>query len=243
MDLKPTPADSGRSVAAMWMGTAVFLIGLSLPLFYASFQPPGGYQILGGRRFNAFNFQATGFQFAKAAPSSRIWALLFVLLIVLGVRTLLYFTSRRTGESLDSPAAKHLNTTVVVAKGIHAITGSIVALGWLVVFSVLFLLSHTPIVHPAIPLSGSNGILSSFENPTSPGPTFETPYFTVSLGLGMLFLIIGILLCLFSVGKVAGPACILYIITAVILLIASRVFHNTIVNGALSEIRTFLFIT
>jgi hypothetical protein len=214
----------------MWAGTLIFLVGLPIPLFYARFQPPGGYQILDGHRFNAFTFQATGLQFAEAAPSSRIWVLIFLLLALLGLRTLFYF-------------AKVENTSVVVAKGVHAIIGSILALGWLVVLAVLILLSRTPIVHPALPLGGKNGILPSFEHPTAPGPTFETPYFTVSLGFGILFLIIGIVICLLSAGKVAGPACVLYIITAVILLIVNHIFHNGIVNDVLSAIRTFLFIT
>jgi hypothetical protein len=225
----------------MWLGTAVFLAGLSLPLFRARFEPPGGNEVLSGHQFNAFSFQATGFQFAKAAPSSRIWALIFVMLVVLGTRTALYLAKRWKGESLNEPATKAMNGLVTVAKSAQAITGSIVALGWLILLSAAILLSYTPIVQVALPVNGAKGILPSFEHPLSPGPTIETPYFTMSLAMGMAFLIAGISLCLFSVGKIAGAACILYIVAAIILVIVQHIFHNIIVDDVLHAVRTFLF--
>jgi hypothetical protein len=244
MDITQEPEDSGKAIATMWLGTAIFLIGLLLPLFHARFQPPGGFQTLSGHRFSAFNFQATGFQFARAAPSSRIWILIFLLLVVLGVRTLLYLVKGQwTAESSGTGAANHLHRSVTVAKGIQAIIASIVALGWLVVLSLLILLSHTPIVRPAIPADGAKGILATFQHPLTPGPTFETPYLVLSLGVGMLFLIVGIAICLFSVGKVAGAACIVYIVTAVVLVIAQHVFHNNAVDDILHAIRTHLLLT
>lgn len=232
--------DSGGSVAWMWIGVIIFLIGLALPLFYINFRPPGGSQILGGHRFEAFNFQVSGYQFAKAAPWSRVLFLSSALLIVAIIRTGLLLGLHRVG---GSPAVK-------LAKIVHAIAGLVVALGSLVAITLIILLSwtngpfvSTPIVTAGMPVNGARGILPSFENPLHPVQTFDTSYLSLWPGIGILFLAIGIVICLISTGKVAGYAFVGYLASAVVVLIVSSVFHNAVLDDILGRIRSIFFVT
>jgi hypothetical protein len=233
--------DSGRSVAWMWIGTVIFLIGLALPLFNIDFHPPGGSQILGGHRFEAFNFQASGYQFAKAAPWSRVLLLAIALLVVAAIRTALLF-----GDD-DSPPVK---VSVALSKSVHAIAGLVVAFGSLMAITLLILLSwvngpfvSTPIVTAGMPVNGAQGILPSFENPLQPVQTFDTSYLALWPGIGILFLVIGIAICLISLGKIAGYAFIGYVVSAIVVLIISGIFHNAALDDVLGSIRKFFFVT
>jgi hypothetical protein len=225
----------------MWIGTIIFLIGLALPLFNIDFHPPGGSQVLGGHRFEAFNFQASGYQFAKAAPWSRVLFLSGALLVVAIIRTGLLFAED------DSPAA---HFTRALSRFVHAIAGLVVAFGSLVAITLIILLSwvngpfvSTPIVTAGMPVNGAQGILPSFENPLQPVQTFDTSYLALWPGIGILFLVIGIAICLVSLGKVAGYAFIGYVASAIIILIISSIFHNAALDDVLGSIRKLFFVT
>jgi hypothetical protein len=62
-------------------------------------------------------------------------------------------------------------------------------------------------------------------------------------GIGILFLVIGVVIFLASVGKVAGYAYIGYAASAIAVLIISSVFHNAALNDVLNSIRKLFFIT
>jgi hypothetical protein len=244
VEFKKMGEDSGRAVTWMWIGTAIFLIGLALPLFYIDFHPPGGSQILGGHRFEAFNFEASGYQFAKAAPWSRVLILSTALLAAAIIRTGLLF-----GEE-GSQAVNAARALKPLVKCVHAIAGLVVAFGSLLAITLIILLSwtngpfvSTPIVTAGMPVNGEQGILPSFENPLQPVHTFDTSYLSLWPGIGILFLVIGIVICLASLGKVAGYAFIGYVVSAIVVLIISNIFHNAALNDVLGSIRKAFFIT
>jgi hypothetical protein len=125
-----------------------------------------------------------------------------------------------------------------------------VAFGSLVALTLIILLSwvngpfvSSPIVTAGMPVNGAKGILPSFENPLQPVQTFATSYLSLWPGIGILFLVIGIVICLASVGKAAGYAFIGYLAGAIVVLIASSVFHNPALDDVLSSIRKLLFVT
>ncbi|WP_194905296.1 hypothetical protein [Catenulispora rubra] len=238
VSLKPQPVETRRGLILMWLGTAIFLIALPLPLFGAKFNPPGGSQVLGGHRITAFDFHASSLQFAHAAPESRLWDLIFLLIAGTLLRTAVVVTDR-LGINVSKVDSVH-----AVAKVIHGAMASIVALGWVLVLGGLILLTSTPIARPAVPATGEAGILPSFEHPTSTAvPTFETPWFTVSLGIGMAVLAVGIILSLLSLGAYAPLSIMLYIISVIVLAIVHHLFHQPTVDSVCHWLQTHLLVT
>lgn len=257
MKLLSMSKDSPKALTALWVGTAMFLVGLCLPLFKAVYQPPGGYQVFDGRQVDAFSLRVTGLQFAHAAPSARIWILTGLLVLLAFVRTGLYFRDRQEiAEARPIPAQPGSAESVRAAvadpskersptsamRAAHTMASSVVALGWLGALTLAILLAGTPIVHPAVPLGGGSAVLSTFQHPFSPGPTFETTYLHLALGIGMPIMIVGIILCLASNWKVAGAAFVVYALTAVILLIVHAAVHEHSVDSILQWIRSILFV-
>ncbi len=219
--------DSPRALGMMAAGSAAVLIGLSLPLFHAEFHPPHGSQILYGRRFTSFDLQISGWDFARHAPYARILFLITALLVVLGVRILLFMLQGRPIPGLKPATA--------VAKAVHAMTASIVALGWLALYALLALLAllHTPFLTVSMPRDGARGILTSLEQPFAEhgGPTVDTPYLEMHVGWGMLFLVGGIIVCLLSLWEVAGAAAIAYVVVTLVVTIVHHVFHQPAVDS------------
>ena len=238
VSLKPQPLETRRGLILMWLGTALVLIALPLPLFGAKFSPPGGYQILGGHRITAFDIHPSSLQFAHAAPESRLWELIWLLIASTLLRTGVAYTDR-----LDISVSK-LDSAHAVAKTIHGAMASIVALGWVLTLGALIALTSTPIARPAVPATGEAGILPSFQHPTSTAvPTFETPWFTVSFGIGMAVLVVGIILSLVSLGAYAPLSIFLYIISVIVLAIVHHVFHQPTVDSVCHWLQVHLLVT
>jgi len=236
--LRPAPLETPRGLTLMWLGTVIFLIALPLPLFGAKFDPPGGSQILDGHRVTAFSIHPTSLQFARAAPESRLWDLIFLL-----IASTLFRTGVVVTDHLGVSVSK-LNSAHAVAKVIHGAIASIVALGWVLLLGALIALSTTPVVRPAVPVTGEAGILPSFEHPTSTAvPTVETPWFTVSLAIGMAVLAVGIILSLVSLGAYAPLSIMLYIVSVIVLAIVHSVFHQPTVDSVCHWFQTHLLVT
>jgi hypothetical protein len=94
-----------------------------------------------------------------------------------------------------------------------------------------------------MPYNGVKGILPSFEHPLASTPTYATHYLSIAPGIGILFLVIGIVICLASTGKVAGYAFLGYAVSGIIVAIVSAVFHYGPLDDVMNWIRNLFFIT
>jgi hypothetical protein len=98
-------------------------------------------------------------------------------------------------------------------------------------------------VTAGLPVNGARGILPGFENPLRPPHTSDTSYLSLWPGIGILFLAIGIVICLASTGKVGGYAFVGYLASGIVVLILGSVFRNTVLDAVLGWIRSLFFVT
>ncbi len=218
----PLDEDSWGSLFAMIVGSALFLFALSLPMFGVTFAPPHGKAMVNHEQVEAFHVPIRGWDFAKIAPSARIEILVVAFVLVLAGRVIVFVVQR-----FAAPSTLHF--TGVVLKWVHTGMAALVAFAWLALFALLVLLEkvHHPGVEVAMPSGGKAGFLAALHHPWTHTKTYESPYLTVGLGIGWALLMLGLLICMWSMWQVAAVACVLYVAAGVAAYVVHKFVHGS----------------